>query len=258
MTTRSRGSKVSTGFGSRPISGGSSRRLCPSPAASPTGGRSPPTTCETASSTAGRGGVLFDVEHNDFWSGEWGPRPDELAEALAEAGRRLTTILPLVPTRSHHYLPSDPAVEGNPVLSVRQSDIACVGRDLPSYLMGLFGPAAGKNESLPERHIPFWGGAARTGRIRVPNLAGPVVVGAEPEYDHLCRVARAAGFWAEAVRLLHGSGVTFDPCRSRPATASPASSGSRGGTSAGSCVPAVRGTTSPPTRIASPNSAWPC
>lgn len=155
-------------------------------------------------------GVLFDVEHNDFWSGEWGPRPAELAEALAEAERRLDSTPPLIPIRSHHYLPSDPAVEGNPVLSVRQSDIACVGRDLPSYLMGLFGPAEAKNESLPERHIPFWADAARTGRIRVPNLAGPVVVGAEPEYDHLCRVARAAGFWAEAVRLLHGSGVTFD------------------------------------------------
>ncbi len=155
-------------------------------------------------------GVLFDVEHNDFWSGEWGPRPVELAEALAEAGRRLDAIPSLIPIRSHHYLPSDPSVEGNPVLTVRQADIACVGRDLPSYLMGLFGTGEAKNESLRERPIPFWADAARTSRIRVPNLAGPVVVGAEPEYDHLCRIARAAGFWAEVVPLLHGSGVTFD------------------------------------------------
>src|SRR4051794_40802585 len=24
-------------------------------------------------------GILFDVEHNDFWSNEWGPRPVDLA-----------------------------------------------------------------------------------------------------------------------------------------------------------------------------------
>ena len=69
-----------------------------------------------------------------------GLAPPALADALAEAGRRLDATPPLVPIRSHHYLPSEPAVEGNPVLSVRQTDIACVGRDLPSYLMGLFGP----------------------------------------------------------------------------------------------------------------------
>jgi hypothetical protein len=44
----------------------------------------------------------------------------------------------------------------------------------------------------------------------VPDLAGPVVGGAEPEHDRLCRVVRTAGFWAEVVPLLHGSGVTFD------------------------------------------------
>ena len=155
-------------------------------------------------------GVLFDVEHNDFWSGEWGPRPAELADALAEAGRRLDAMPSLIPVRSHHFLPSDPSAEGNPVLSVRQTDIACVARDLPSYLLGLLVHAEVVHESVTERRIPFWTTAAHSGHIRVPNLAGPVVGGAEPEYEHLCRAARAAGFWAEVVPLLHGSGVTFD------------------------------------------------
>src|SRR4051794_21871298 len=31
-------------------------------------------------------GILFDVEHNDFWPEAWGTHPADLADALAEAG----------------------------------------------------------------------------------------------------------------------------------------------------------------------------
>lgn len=160
-------------------------------------------------------GVRFDVEHNDFWAGEWGPCPGELDEALAEAARRLAEAPPLVPIRSHHYLPSMPHAEGNPVLAVRQSDIACVGRDLSSYLMSLFGPDEARIGSMPGRAVPFWTDVARSGCVRVPNLAGPAVAGAEPEYERLCRVAREAGYWAKVVPLRDGPGVTLD--RAEPA-----------------------------------------
>jgi hypothetical protein len=152
-------------------------------------------------------GILFDVEHNDFWPQAWGPRSAD----LAEAGRRLKLAPPLIPVRSHHFLPANPLEEGNPVFSVRQTDIACVGRDLTSYLMSLFGPDGHANTGVGELVISFWTEAARTSRVRVPNLAGPVVPGMEQTYAQLCRVVQRAGFWAQVIPLANGgAGVTFD------------------------------------------------
>jgi hypothetical protein len=156
-------------------------------------------------------GILFDVEHNDFWPEVWGPRLANLADALAEAGRRLHQTPRLVPVRSHHFLPATPSAEGNPVFSVRQTDITCVGCDLTTYLMSLFGEDGDGTGGFSNRSIPFWTEIARTSRVRVPNLAGAVVGGAEREYADLCRAVQLAGFWAEVVPLGNGeAGVTFD------------------------------------------------
>jgi hypothetical protein len=147
-------------------------------------------------------GILFDVEHNDFWPEQWGPRPTDLSDALAEAAGRLKQIPPLIPVRSHHFLPAGPGQEGNPVFSVRQTDIACVGSDLTSYLLNLFKPEGHtRTACCPNRIVPFWTAAARTSRIRVPNLAGPAVSGVAPEYARLHQAMRRAGFWAELLPL---------------------------------------------------------
>jgi hypothetical protein len=158
-------------------------------------------------------GILFDVEHNDFWHEVWGPRPADLSDALTEAKRRLAEAPPLLPFRSHDFLLAEPSAEGNPVFSVRQTDISCVGRDLPSYLTGLFEPDGHANALARERVDSFWTHMARMSRVRVPNLAGPVLSGAEQDCSHLCRVAQSAGFWGEVLVLPLGpgrAGVTFD------------------------------------------------
>jgi hypothetical protein len=105
-------------------------------------------------------GILFDVEHNDFWPEGWGPRPAGTADALAKAGRRLRQAPPLIPVRSHHFLPARPPAEGNPIFSVRQSDVTRVGRDPTPYLLSLFGPDGQPDDSgVAEWVIPF--GAVR-------------------------------------------------------------------------------------------------
>jgi hypothetical protein len=162
-------------------------------------------------------GILFDVEHNDFWPPAWESRPTDLGEAIAEAGPRLKEVPPVIPIRSHYFLPGEPCAEGNPVFSIRQTDITCVAPDLPSYLMSLFEPEGhAKVVSRSKRVIPFWTEVAHTSRVRVPNLAGPAVNGTEQEYADLCQLVKRAGFWAAAIPLSKGQGVTFD--RREPAS----------------------------------------
>lgn len=157
-------------------------------------------------------GVLFDVEHNDFWPRDWGTRPPGLANALATADRCLKEAPRLIPVRSHHFLPASPSLEGNPVFSVRQTDIACIGRDLTSYLMSLFEPDGQAPGPIhPDCVVPFWTEVARMNRVRIPNLAGPTVCGTEDDYARLCRVVEDAGFWAEVFPVVYGgTGVAFD------------------------------------------------
>ena len=84
-------------------------------------------------------GVLFDVERNRFWRGEWGPRPPELDQALAAARERLTAAPVMVPVFSHRYLPSGQGVHGRAVLSMHQADIIVYGVDLVDYIGREFG-----------------------------------------------------------------------------------------------------------------------
>jgi len=77
---------------------------------------------------------LFDVEHDQLWWPEWGPKPDsapqrreQLAKAFAEAPK-------LIPLFGHRYLPADPCEAGNPVFSVYQSDVIYYGANLQDWL----------------------------------------------------------------------------------------------------------------------------
>ena len=72
-------------------------------------------------------GIQFDIEHNDFWAEEWGPRPVSLEHAQEEAKRQLAEVPTLIPVRSQHYLPATPLVTGNPIFLVRQTDITYAG-----------------------------------------------------------------------------------------------------------------------------------
>lgn len=101
-------------------------------------------------------GILFDVEFNGFWLAQWGPRPPDRGAALAVARERVAATPILVPIYGHRYVPSEPHVAGNPVLSVVQSDVILYGYDLADYLWREFGvPRPPWARSAP-RPIPFW------------------------------------------------------------------------------------------------------
>jgi hypothetical protein len=78
-------------------------------------------------------GLLFDVENDDLWWPEWGPRPHS-AKARAEVLGHVVAHAPkLIPLLSHRYLPAEPHEAGNPVFSVYQADIIYYGADVTDY-----------------------------------------------------------------------------------------------------------------------------
>lgn len=104
-------------------------------------------------------GLCFDIEHNGFWPQRWGPKPVGLAECFVIAKHRLDTAPKLIPICGHRYLPERPHVEGNPVLSVYQTDIIHYGTDLDSYFKNEFHYYFGTPEYQivgPIRRIEFW------------------------------------------------------------------------------------------------------
>jgi len=78
-------------------------------------------------------GMLVDIRHDSFWDPDWGTRPTALADALGIATEAVQAAPRLIPVFSHRYLPAEPCIAGNPVLSVYQTDIIVYGRDLHSY-----------------------------------------------------------------------------------------------------------------------------
>jgi len=77
-------------------------------------------------------GLLFDIEHNDFWWHDWGPYPDTTAERLTTARDRLAGVPLLVPLWDHLYVVS---TDDSPVFSIVQADLyipALTIADLPA------------------------------------------------------------------------------------------------------------------------------
>ena len=103
-----------------------------------------------------RVGIFFDIENNDFWLPEWGPRPKANQEALEFAGRLVAAAPKLIPICQHRMIPDDPHSEGNPVFSVHQTDIIYYGHDLEDYLLHEFGLPRRKPWPEKLRPIRFW------------------------------------------------------------------------------------------------------
>lgn len=102
-------------------------------------------------------GVLFDVQHNDFWSDAWGHRPtnDEAAQRLAR--QNLRGLPPMVPLYGHRYLPSAPCPDDPPVFSIHQSDVIYYGDDLIDYLAREFKVGEPRPSAIgADRRVPFW------------------------------------------------------------------------------------------------------
>ena len=103
-------------------------------------------------------GILFDVQHNEFWLPSWGNRPASTDDALDEASRHIALAPKLIPLWGHRYLPSEPAESGNPVLSVMQTDIVYYGVDLIAYFAREFRieSLTAANGKRAQRRIRFW------------------------------------------------------------------------------------------------------
>jgi hypothetical protein len=100
--------------------------------------------------------ICFDVEHAGFWLPDWGPRPASLAEALRLVRDLVANAPKLIPIYAHRYLPDEPALPGNPVLSVYQTDIIYYGEDLGRYLDTEFAGLTHDILLKDVREIRFW------------------------------------------------------------------------------------------------------
>jgi hypothetical protein len=111
-------------------------------------------------------GMEFDLEHCPWWwPPPWGPRPDDLGEAIRVARAHLLTVPRLIPVFNHRFLPAEPEEAGNPVLSVWQMvDTIYYGRDLRDYFTREFSHRSELlRESVNEvRRIRFWGDVVET------------------------------------------------------------------------------------------------
>ena len=104
-------------------------------------------------------GLLFDVEHNEFWLDEWGPRPASLPEAQSVVRGLVAAAPVLIPVYVHRRMPDRPHAAGNPVFSVHQTDIIYYGADLRDYLLHEFlGDKDLGRWPIPDsvRRIEFW------------------------------------------------------------------------------------------------------
>lgn len=103
-----------------------------------------------------REGVLFDVEHDDFWMTSWGPRPDSLPQAKAIAATFIAAAPTLIPVFAHRFIPSAPHRAGNPVFSLVQTDVIYYGFDLDDYLRHEFKLQGRRAWPDSIRPIEFW------------------------------------------------------------------------------------------------------
>lgn len=101
-------------------------------------------------------GICFDIERNDFWMSEWGPKPEDIQSAVAVARKQLTQVPKLIPVYSHRFLPSEPCISGNPIFSVYQTDIIYYGFDLASYFANEFKVTSPEWAATEARQIGFW------------------------------------------------------------------------------------------------------
>jgi len=103
-------------------------------------------------------GICFDIERDNFWMQDWGPKPENFREAFQLAREMVKRAPALIPIYQHRFLPAEPSLEGNPVLSVWQTDIIYYGTDLSSYFGKEFDvPLSNRgNGNRSPRRIRFW------------------------------------------------------------------------------------------------------
>jgi hypothetical protein len=84
------------------------------------------------------GGIEFDIEHAQLWLERWGTRPATLSTALEIARKDFAGWPKLLPVFGHRFLAAEPCRSGNPIFSIKQTDIIYYGADLAHYLLNEF------------------------------------------------------------------------------------------------------------------------
>ncbi len=101
-------------------------------------------------------GILFDVDHNEIWPAEWGPKPT-IKDERARIVREIVQDAPrLIPIYGHRYIPDEPSEAGNPVFSVHQTDIVHYGNNLLNYFQREFRVPLPDFAAEKPRPIRFW------------------------------------------------------------------------------------------------------
>ncbi|WP_370235955.1 MULTISPECIES: SMI1/KNR4 family protein [Henriciella] len=101
-------------------------------------------------------GIAFDIGHG-LWLDRWGERPSEETEAKHNARLDFESWPVLLPIFGHRFLPATPCRSGNPVFSIKQTDIIYYGANLADYLLNeLTGSRPLVEEQTPIRKIDVW------------------------------------------------------------------------------------------------------
>ncbi|KAI4381655.1 hypothetical protein MLD38_007712 [Melastoma candidum] len=77
--------------------------------------------------------VLLVSRHPSLWPRSWGPRPSDPDRAIQTARSALMKSPPLIPIFDRCYIPSVPALSGNPVFYVDEDRVSCCSSDLAEF-----------------------------------------------------------------------------------------------------------------------------
>lgn len=106
-------------------------------------------------------GFWFDVENAGVWWPEWGEKPADRDTRFAALKAAFDAAPTLIPNFAHRYIPAEPHEAGNPVFSVRQTDVIYYGVDLMDYFERELGGWDSKPWPAPLKEILFWSLAER-------------------------------------------------------------------------------------------------
>ncbi len=102
-------------------------------------------------------GILFDIQHNQFWYPDWGERPEDNKAAQEIAIQHYANVPQLIPIYMHRYMPMEPCEAGNPVLSVHQTDVIAYGTHLDEYFQIEFNKKPYQSMDFASmKPIEFW------------------------------------------------------------------------------------------------------
>lgn len=109
-------------------------------------------------------GFVFDIEHNDVWSIDWGPKPATLAGQINVMREQLDAAPALFPIYGNHVVPLTAAEgqansDGNPILLIDGSSVAVLGDDLAAWMHRQFEVPLPMWPAEP-RTFPFWSALA--------------------------------------------------------------------------------------------------